>query len=170
MPGWTQKKKKKQSKKAWTKQTQNSRSIHKVPWSCQWACFGFTVADHARHNQVWRIECGAKCVRESVAELTTFVNRAGRLGRNMRRNAIWDQSHFDVEYWIFNENDKKINFCYFLLKKKINCNCFFTLQEMRIVWRDVASQSRFAQCQDKSRCKCPRGTYFFFFFFEKKNQ
>src|SRR5207248_7126380 len=53
----------------------------------QRAGLGFTVADDARDEQVGIVERGAERVTDRVAELATFVNRAGRLGSNVTRHA-----------------------------------------------------------------------------------
>src|ERR1700679_1188325 len=52
------------------------------------AGLGFAVADHASDNQVRIVEYCAVGVSQGVAELTTFVNGARRLGRGMAWNAV----------------------------------------------------------------------------------
>ena len=58
-----------------------------VPASGQRARLGFAVADYAADEQVRVVESGAVGVREGVTELPTFVDRARRLGRDVRRYA-----------------------------------------------------------------------------------
>ena len=48
---------------------------------------GLAVADHARNRQVGVVEGGAEGMREGVAELAPLVDRAGRLGRGVARDA-----------------------------------------------------------------------------------
>src|SRR4051812_29641928 len=45
--------------------------------------FGFAVTDHARDDQVGIVERRTVCVRETVAELAAFVDRAWSLGRDV---------------------------------------------------------------------------------------
>ena len=47
---------------------------------------GFAVADDAGDEQVWVVERCAERVRERVAELAALVDRARRLGRDVRRD------------------------------------------------------------------------------------
>src|SRR5205823_12540125 len=49
----------------------------------------FPIADDAEDLQARVIEGGAVRVRERIAELTAFMDRARRLGRVMARNACW---------------------------------------------------------------------------------
>ena len=48
---------------------------------------GFAVADDAGDEQVRVVERRAERVREGVAELAALVDRARRLGRDVRRDA-----------------------------------------------------------------------------------
>ena len=48
---------------------------------------GLAVADHAGDQEVGVVERRAKGVRERVAELAALVDRAGRLGRGVARDA-----------------------------------------------------------------------------------
>src|ERR1700733_12276023 len=48
---------------------------------------GLAVADDAGDNQLWIVEHRAVGVRQGIAELTAFVDRARRLRRGMARDA-----------------------------------------------------------------------------------
>ena len=58
-----------------------------MPARRQRAGLGLAVADDAADEQVGVVERGAVGVRERVAELAALVDRAGRLGRDVRRDA-----------------------------------------------------------------------------------
>ena len=57
-----------------------------VPAGRERARLGLPVADHARNEQVRVVEGSAVRVGERIAELATFVDRAGSLRRSMARN------------------------------------------------------------------------------------
>ena len=59
----------------------------RVPARRQRAGLGLAVADHARREQVGVVEHRAVRVGERVAELAALVDRAGRLGRDVARDA-----------------------------------------------------------------------------------
>ena len=48
---------------------------------------GLAVADDGRDDEVGIVERGAVRVREDVTQLAALVDRAGRLGRDVTRNA-----------------------------------------------------------------------------------
>ncbi len=58
-----------------------------VPARRQRPGLGLAVADDAGDQQVGVVEGGAERVRQAVAELAALVDRAGRLGRHMARDA-----------------------------------------------------------------------------------
>jgi hypothetical protein len=61
----------------------------RVPGCRERACLRLAVADHAGDQQVGVVECGAKCMRQRVAEFTAFVDRPRCFGRCVARNAAW---------------------------------------------------------------------------------
>ena len=58
-----------------------------VPAGRQRAGLRLTVADDAADDEVGVVECGSVRMRERVAELAALVDRSGRLGRHVRRDA-----------------------------------------------------------------------------------
>src|SRR5467141_1830633 len=58
-----------------------------MPTAGQRPGLGLAIADNAGYEQVGIVECGAVSMRERIAKLATFVNRARSLGRCMTRNA-----------------------------------------------------------------------------------
>ncbi len=50
--------------------------------------FRFPVADDARHDQLRIVERRAISVRQRIAELAAFMDRAGHFGRDVARHAI----------------------------------------------------------------------------------
>ena len=58
-----------------------------VPARRERSGLGLAVADDARHDQVGIVEGRAEGVRERVAELAAFVDRAGRLGSHVAGDA-----------------------------------------------------------------------------------
>src|SRR5580704_13335135 len=58
-----------------------------MPAGCQRAGLGFAVAHNASDDQVRIVKRCPVGVRECVAQFATFMNRAGRLGRDMTGNA-----------------------------------------------------------------------------------
>src|SRR5260370_41027448 len=59
-----------------------------VPGRGERTRFGFAVAHDARNDQVRIIECSTRGMSERVAELSAFIDRAGRLGCCM----AWDSA------------------------------------------------------------------------------
>src|ERR1019366_1343748 len=57
-----------------------------LPRGCQGACFRFTVADDAGHDQIGIVERGPESMAERVSQLATFVNRPRRRRRNVAGN------------------------------------------------------------------------------------
>ena len=60
----------------------------RMPACRERAGFRFPVADDAGDDQVRIVERGAIGMRQRIAELATFVNRAGRLRRDVAGNAV----------------------------------------------------------------------------------
>ena len=59
----------------------------RVPAGRERPGFRFAVADHAGDDEIRVVERGAVSVRQRVAELATFVDRAGRFRRGVARDA-----------------------------------------------------------------------------------
>src|SRR5215470_8231346 len=59
------------------------QKLANVPGSCQGSGFRFTVSDHCGDDQFWIVESSATGVREHVSQLTTFMDRTGRLRRTV---------------------------------------------------------------------------------------
>ena len=59
----------------------------RVPARRQRARLRLTVADHAADDEIWIVERGAVRVRQRVAELATFVDRARCFRRRVARDA-----------------------------------------------------------------------------------
>src|SRR5215510_6951161 len=66
-----------------------------VPGSREWPGFRFAVANHRGNDQIRIVERGAARVREHVTELTSFVNRSGRLRRAVTANATGEGKLFE---------------------------------------------------------------------------
>ena len=49
--------------------------------------FGLAIPDHTGHDQIGIVECGTIGVGKRIPQLTAFVNRTGRFGCRMARNA-----------------------------------------------------------------------------------
>ena len=58
-----------------------------MPRSRERPGFGLAVADHASRDQVWIVEHRAIGVGYRITKLAAFVDRAGRLGRGVTRDA-----------------------------------------------------------------------------------
>src|SRR5687768_5957694 len=58
----------------------------RVPARGQRTGFRLAVTDHRRHDEVRIIKCRAKSMTERITQFAAFVNRAGRL----RRNVAWN--------------------------------------------------------------------------------
>ena len=63
----------------------------RVPTGRERAGLCFAVADDARDEQVGIVERGAEGMRQRVPQLAAFVNRTGRLRRDMTRNAAGER-------------------------------------------------------------------------------
>lgn len=50
---------------------------------CSWSGLSFTVTDNAGDDEIRVIHDCAECDAQGVAELTTFVDRSGRLSIDM---------------------------------------------------------------------------------------
>ena len=57
-----------------------------VPARRQWTGLCFAIADDAGHEQVRIVERRSECVRQRVAKLPTFMDRAGRFRGDVARN------------------------------------------------------------------------------------
>ena len=62
-----------------------------MPAGRERAGLGFAVADDAADQQVGVVEGGAERVHQRVAELAAFMDRSGRLGRDMARNSAGER-------------------------------------------------------------------------------
>ena len=63
----------------------------RVPARRERAGLRLAVADDAGDHEVGVVERSAERVRERIAELAALVDRAGRLGRDVRRDAAWER-------------------------------------------------------------------------------
>ena len=63
------------------------RNLLRVPARRQRPGLGLAVADHAGDRQIRVVEGGAEGMRQRVAELAALVDRPGRLGRRVARDA-----------------------------------------------------------------------------------
>src|SRR5919198_315629 len=63
------------------------QELGRMPARGERARLGLSVADNAGDDQVGVVECSAERMRERVAELAAFVDRAGRLGRGVARDS-----------------------------------------------------------------------------------
>ena len=67
------------------------QELVRVPARGERARLGLAVAHHARDEEVGVVERGAVGVGERVAELAAFVDRAGRLRRDVARDAAGER-------------------------------------------------------------------------------
>src|SRR6476646_6889965 len=66
-----------------------------VPRGSEWPCFGFAITHNCRDDQVGIIERSAARVRQNIAELATFVDRARRFGSAVTADATRKRKLFE---------------------------------------------------------------------------
>ncbi len=65
------------------------QELVRVPARREWPGLRFTIADDTGNDQIGIVEGGAISVRQRIAKLAAFVDRARCLGRDMARDTAW---------------------------------------------------------------------------------
>jgi hypothetical protein len=67
----------------------------RVPTGGERAGFCFAIADDASDEQIGVVERRPECVRERISQLASFVDRTGRLRRDVTGNASGERELFE---------------------------------------------------------------------------
>src|ERR1700730_15552576 len=83
----------------------------RMPAGCQRACFRLSISHDAANEQVRVVECRSVRMREGIAQLAAFVNRAGSFGRDMARNSPRERELLEqLLHPVFRLRDTRIEF------------------------------------------------------------